>query len=164
MTWKFACDCFMTWILHVSKKNSNRMMLIIVVGQMFGHVQLFATPWTAAHQASLSFTIFWSLFKLISTELVMLITVDSWLHCRHVFCLSWTHLDGKFTKKKLLPLVLFTWALKILLTEWRQSIEKIAASFWWHNFSHHENFWTIIENSRNNTSLIKTRIARKIYT
>ena len=40
----------------------------------FGHlsrVQLFATPWTAAHQASLSITNSWSLHKLISIELVM---------------------------------------------------------------------------------------------
>ena len=29
------------------------------------------TPWTAAHQASLSFTISWSLLKLMSIELVM---------------------------------------------------------------------------------------------
>ena len=34
-------------------------------------VQLFATPWTAAHQASLSFTVSPSLLKLMSTELVM---------------------------------------------------------------------------------------------
>ena len=34
-------------------------------------VQLFATPWTATHQASLSFTISWSLLKLKSVELVM---------------------------------------------------------------------------------------------
>ena len=38
--------------------------------QLLSHV--FATPWTIAHQASLSFTISWSLFKLMSTELVML--------------------------------------------------------------------------------------------
>ena len=31
-----------------------------------------ATPWTAAHQASLSFTISWSLLKLTSIESVML--------------------------------------------------------------------------------------------
>ena len=31
----------------------------------------FATPWTAAHQASLSFTISQSLLKLMSIELVM---------------------------------------------------------------------------------------------
>ena len=33
--------------------------------------RLFATPWTAAHQASLSITNFWSLLKLMSIELVM---------------------------------------------------------------------------------------------
>ena len=39
--------------------------------QSFSHVQLFATPWTAAHQASLSITNSWSLFKLMSIESVM---------------------------------------------------------------------------------------------
>ena len=34
-------------------------------------VQLFVTPWTAAHQASLSFTICWSLLKLMTIESVM---------------------------------------------------------------------------------------------
>ena len=37
--------------------------LHIVVVQSLSHVWLFATPWTAAHQASLSFTISWSLFN-----------------------------------------------------------------------------------------------------
>ena len=36
--------------------------------QFLSRVQLFATPWTAAFQASLSFTISQSLLKLISTE------------------------------------------------------------------------------------------------
>ena len=39
--------------------------------QLLSCVQLFATPWTAARQASLSFTNSWSLLKLISIELVM---------------------------------------------------------------------------------------------
>ena len=39
--------------------------------QSLSHVWLFATPWTAACQASLSFTNFWSFLKLISIELVM---------------------------------------------------------------------------------------------
>ena len=34
-------------------------------------VQLFATPWTAAHQSTLSFTISQSFLKLMSIELVM---------------------------------------------------------------------------------------------
>ena len=39
--------------------------------QSLSHVQLFATPWTAACQASLSVTNSWSLLKLISIESVM---------------------------------------------------------------------------------------------
>ena len=38
---------------------------------LFSHVQLFVTPWTAVHQASLSITNSWSLFKLMSIESVM---------------------------------------------------------------------------------------------
>ena len=34
-------------------------------------VWLFATPWTAAHQASLSLTVSWRFFKLVSIESVM---------------------------------------------------------------------------------------------
>ena len=39
--------------------------------QSLSPVRLFATPWTAAHQASLSITNFWSLLKLMSIESVM---------------------------------------------------------------------------------------------
>ena len=44
---------------------------VIVVVQSPSCVQLFVTPWTAAHQASLSFTLSWSLLKFMSIELVM---------------------------------------------------------------------------------------------
>ena len=39
--------------------------------QLLSHVRLFVTPWTAAHQASLSITNPQSLHKLMSIELVM---------------------------------------------------------------------------------------------
>ena len=39
--------------------------------QSLSHVRLFATPWTAARQASLSITNSWSLLKLMPIELVM---------------------------------------------------------------------------------------------
>ena len=42
-----------------------------VVVQLLSCVQLFATPWTAAHQVSLSFTVSQSLLKLTSVESVM---------------------------------------------------------------------------------------------
>ena len=43
----------------------------IRLDQSLSHVQLFATPWTAAHQASLSISKSQSLLKLISIESVM---------------------------------------------------------------------------------------------
>ena len=39
--------------------------------QLLSRVQLFATPWIATHQTSLSITNSWSLLKLMFTELVM---------------------------------------------------------------------------------------------
>ena len=33
------------------------MLVVVIVVQLLSHVRLFATPWTAACQASLSFTI-----------------------------------------------------------------------------------------------------------
>ena len=39
--------------------------------QLLSPVQPFATPWTAAHQASLSITNSWSLFKLMSIKSMM---------------------------------------------------------------------------------------------
>ena len=43
----------------------------VLIIQSLSCVQLFVTPWTAAHQASLSFTISWSLLKLMPIEFVM---------------------------------------------------------------------------------------------
>ena len=45
---------------------------VVVVLQSLTHVRLFVTPWTAACQASLSFTISQTLLKLMSIESVML--------------------------------------------------------------------------------------------
>ena len=42
-----------------------------LVVQSLSHVQIFATPWTAAFQASLSLTVSWSLLQLMSMESVM---------------------------------------------------------------------------------------------
>ena len=55
-----------TWTITL---NVNSLFVVV---QPLGHVRLFVTPWTAACQASLSFTIIWSLLRLISIELVML--------------------------------------------------------------------------------------------
>ena len=49
----------------------NLMVLSSFSVQLLSRVRLFATPWTAAHQASLSITNSWSLRKLMSIESVM---------------------------------------------------------------------------------------------
>ena len=46
-------------------------ILVVAAVQLLSHVQHFANPWTATHQASQSFTIYQSLFKLMSIELVI---------------------------------------------------------------------------------------------
>ena len=48
-----------------------RMKPFHIVFQLLSHVRLFVTPWTAARQASLSFTISESLLKLMCIESVM---------------------------------------------------------------------------------------------
>ena len=46
-------------------------LFVVVVVQLLSRVQLFVTPWTAECQVSLSFTVFWSLLKLMSIKSVM---------------------------------------------------------------------------------------------
>ena len=75
------------WISHTDKTYSTKNMLnnititldediwllglFVVAVQSLSCIQLFVTPWTEAHQASLPFTISQSLRKLISIESVM---------------------------------------------------------------------------------------------
>ena len=56
-------------LLIVSTVEQSELAIVV---QLLNHVQLFATPWIVAHQASLSFTISWNFLKLMSIELVML--------------------------------------------------------------------------------------------
>ena len=55
-----ALDCY----------TAETLDLVFSSVQSFSRVQLFATPWTAAHQASLSITNSWSLPKFLSMESV----------------------------------------------------------------------------------------------
>ena len=58
--------------LFLGRKASSRSKYIaVVVVHSLCHVQIFATPCTAARQASLSSTNSWSLLKLMSIESVM---------------------------------------------------------------------------------------------
>ena len=63
------------WLEAVAKWNGFQLFtpaaLLVVIVQSLSCVWLFVTPWTAAHQASLSFTISQSLLILMSIESVM---------------------------------------------------------------------------------------------
>ena len=62
---EFNCFTMLCWFLQYNKVNQLSV-------QSLSRVQLFATPWTAVHQASLSFTISQGLLKLVSIESVTL--------------------------------------------------------------------------------------------
>ena len=66
----------MRWEDYISKYTSFYVLFLnylnIVIHFSVAKLHLFQTPWTAAHQASLSFTTSQSLLKLMSIELVML--------------------------------------------------------------------------------------------
>ena len=56
----------------LSKAKCNETRYVVPVVQSLSCVRLFATPQTAAHQASLSFTVCQNLLKLMSIQSVML--------------------------------------------------------------------------------------------
>ena len=86
---EFSCETM--WELMLSCKElfhyflyssfhescSTSVLYLCCVFQLLSCVQFFVTLWTAVFQASLSFTISQSLFKLMSTELVMPPTISS---------------------------------------------------------------------------------------
>ena len=73
-------------------QNNNYSIIWVLMGlncfssvQSLSRVRLFATPWIAAHQASLSITISWSSLKLTSIESVM--PSGNIILCRPLFLL-----------------------------------------------------------------------------
>ena len=71
--------------------------LFIVVVQSVSSIQLFATPWTTACQAYLSFTISQSLLKLISIESVVLSN-------HHILCQPLLILPSSFPASESFPM------------------------------------------------------------
>ena len=59
------------WLTCVIKEHELRKCHAVAVVQVLSRVWLFVTPWTAAHQASLPFTVSQSLLKLMSIESVV---------------------------------------------------------------------------------------------
>ena len=58
-------------VLYVNRVIYTQPLEVVVVIRLLSCVRLFATPWTAARQATPSFTIFWSLHKRMSIESAM---------------------------------------------------------------------------------------------
>ena len=71
--WFFASGSSLDFLLHFSLDHNIDSLSWrgFVVVQSLSHVRVFATPWTAACQASLPFTISQGLLKLMSIESVM---------------------------------------------------------------------------------------------
>ena len=60
-----TCNCVrLVTCRYRSERSGLRGLFWLIVVQSLSHVWLFVTPWSAAHQASLSFTISWSLLRL----------------------------------------------------------------------------------------------------
>ena len=99
------------------ERNEIRTLTPFVVVQLLSCVQFFVTPWTAAYQASLSFTSSGILLKFMSTESVMLsnhLILCCPLHClpsifpaSGSFPVSWRFASGgQSTGTSVLPSVL----------------------------------------------------------
>ena len=71
-TWRVMILVVVILIIITVTITARINMIVAVVVHWLSHVWLVATPWTAALQASLFFTISLSLLKLMSTEWMML--------------------------------------------------------------------------------------------
>ena len=75
----FSFFCLLMWwtllsfqMLNLHSWDTSDLAVQFSSVQLLSHVRLFATSWTATCQASLSVTNSWSLFKLMSIQLLML--------------------------------------------------------------------------------------------
>ena len=76
LVWYPTSACMVAHLLWQGTHSFLRQWIHFAAGwfssvQSLSRVQLFVTPWTAAYQASLSITNFWSLLKLMSIKSVM---------------------------------------------------------------------------------------------
>ena len=108
--------------------------MCFVVLQLLSHVWLFVTPWTAARQASLSFTISQSLLKLLSIESVIppnylilsSLSPPAFKLSQHQGLFQWvgfSHLMAQLIKN--LPAMWETWVWSL---GWEDPLEKRKAT------------------------------------
>ena len=71
LIWFFDFGLFQSIFAIFNQKEKKVLGASVDVVHLLSHVRLFVTPWTAANQASLSFTISQNLLKLMSIESMM---------------------------------------------------------------------------------------------
>ena len=87
--------------------------------QSHSHVWLFATPWTATQQASLSVTNSQSLLKLISIKLVM--PFNNLILCHPLFLLQFFSASGFFSKESVLCIRWSKyWSFNFSISPWNE--------------------------------------------
>ena len=69
--WEIASPSFPLWLQLINWLKKTTHPSFVVAVQSLSCGQLFAAPWTETDQASLSFTISWSLLKSMSIDLMM---------------------------------------------------------------------------------------------
>ena len=69
--WKWIFPFYLRKFIDLEVKLYVNPTIWFIVTQYLSCVQFFANSWVTAHQDSLSFTISWTLLKLMSIELVM---------------------------------------------------------------------------------------------
>ena len=87
-------------ILWNSIFNFRTFLYLIAVVQLLSSFRLFGTPWTAAHQASLSLTISQSLLKLMS--IVSVVPSNHFILCRPLLLPSIFPASGSFPMNQFL--------------------------------------------------------------
>ena len=105
--WAHSClrtAKFYHWLCHSGAASflASPWLIFLVVVQLLSRVQLFVTPWTAARQASLSFTI---LLKLMPIELVML--SNHLILCRPLLLLP-----------SVFPILILSLSERIFMADW----------------------------------------------
>ena len=98
--WEQGC-IFSLWFIQRLKKDNSIKYFVVAIWSI-SSVQCFATPWTAAHQASQSFAISQSLLKLMSIESVM--PSNHLIFCHLLLlCLQYFPASGCFLMSWLFP-------------------------------------------------------------
>ena len=137
-----------------SKHVSRPLTLDIAVVQSLSQVQLFATTWTAACQASLSFTI-WGLLKLMSNESMMpsnhLILCCSLLLLPSIFYSVRVFPNELVVNKDIYWLIDLLWLnLKCLCFKWWKEVtngqkgSSILNKTWQNTEAQNSKFWSLV--------------------